>query len=83
MPRALRKHMQNEIFIPFHMKRSQKDQIYLQDAKVVSSCRSWNCKSPSLSQHMLLSTLFAYMIGPVLQLDALSHLFEEKIMNKS
>src|ERR1051325_7473496 len=59
--------MQNEIFIPFHM------EIYLRDTKVVSSCRSQNCKSLSLSQHMLLSALFAYMVGSVLQLVVLSH----------
>ena len=34
---------------------------------------SRNCKSSSLSQHMLFSALFAYMVVPVLRLDALSH----------
>src|SRR5271168_1852240 len=35
--------------------------------------RSQNCESLSLSQHMLLSALFTYGVGPVLHVDSLSH----------
>jgi len=57
----------NGIFLTFHM------EIYRRDYSWFYAWRSWNCDSLSLSQHMLLLSLFTSKAGSVLQLDLLSH----------